>query len=289
MDGPLLCDIKVWPAPRIDSVLPAIGITAGGTVITIVGQNLLTIQGVAPQILIGQAACDGIVVLSSSALCCSVPSGTGFKDLTLIVAEESIQRVAVVTSAFVQSDLIFGGNSNSMKGVVAAGPFYESITIFNNTRVANLTIDLIPILENQEIFSINTILSYNHRIILGGQFALDGDSVFSYIAFFNGKSLQSLGFNFDGAVTSFAVFQEKFFVGGTFTSGHDLSWPLTESVVQRRWAQTFGLAVWDGKMLLPLNITTPMVVKELLSSESTLYVAGFFSTSGQLDTVPSVV
>jgi len=268
--GPQQILIRVWPIPTITEISPQIGNSRGGMLITITGKYLMTEQRLSPQVLIGTDPCVDVIVLGSEILSCKVPSGIGSHDVSILAMEESIVRNSTRKNSFIHGDLLFAGIASAL--LLAVGPGSDV-----NSASSSLATVSLRIIENQDdiIVSVDTMTVFDQNIILGGQFIFGG--TLTYITGFNGKSIQSLGFNFDGSVTCFTTYKEMLIIGGSFISAHET----TPEQTTVGWTKTGGLAAWNGNTVVALSAGAPSGVKCVVSNGSYLYVSGNFADLGK--------
>jgi large repetitive protein len=79
-DGTLTLTIESTTSPVVSAVSPSSGTTAGGTAVTITGENFET----GAEVFIGPAAATSVVVVSATSITCVTPAGTaGARDVTV--------------------------------------------------------------------------------------------------------------------------------------------------------------------------------------------------------------
>lgn len=262
---------------------PAFGRSNGGIWITLRGEHLLAERQSAPEILVGTRECGQIQVLSSDVLLCRTPSGVGSYNISVIANEPSIKRQSTWLYPFIQGDLIFIGISDGLQAVMSVGPLNTNKT----QNSSNLVAVSIPPVSGQKIVQIKAVISFGQRIVLGGKFVLTDTASSSYtgIVEFSGRSLQSLGFDFDGGISCLAFFQDSLFIGGTFTAAFNANNFLETTVVSGGWTKTPGLAILNGGNLLPVSslgvgLFAPSSVTCLFNNGTSLYIAGHFPEIG---------
>ena len=108
--------------PVATRVVPALGKTVGGEVLTITGRAFTPLlPGGGVTVFLGAQECADATLLSDSAMTCVAPPGHGLHNITIHIAEAGLARSGGLQKAFYQHSLAFGGLSSGGEGFLALG------------------------------------------------------------------------------------------------------------------------------------------------------------------------
>jgi len=257
LGSPALLSIRVLPVPVPTRIVPALGKTVGGEVVTVTGRAFTPRDGPAcapggacagVAVFLGGRQCGNATLLSDEAVTCVAPAGKGLHDVTIRVDEaDGLSRAGSLPGAFYQHSLAFGGLSSGGEGFLALGLGDAEADDTSGERAG---VFLPPGLRAVADRGVRALAHFQGKVYVGGQFARAGrasaaraDDAARHVAAVDGDSVGALGFGLDGTVNTLVSFRGRLIVGGAFTRALQ---PVTGTWGAATALLTGGLAAWNG-------------------------------------------
>jgi hypothetical protein len=276
--GPQTCLLKIFPLPRILSILPAFGPMDGGSEVTIKGMyfgsaysrghSAATYGGF--KVHVGNQRCIAEKFISDSEVLCLIPRGAGLSTVTISITDvPDAVRTGSLNESFSFVEVYYGGilPDSVARGFLAMGPTLTSVP--SDIDATYRVVDL-------DIFgSVLSVVSFGGVPCVAGTFQKVGETRLGYLFCWDGHSPKPVGSGVDGSVLAMASYAGMLVVGGTFNKAYQ-----SEGY---GFVQTGNLAVWNGSAWSVLGEAKfDGAVSAIAVHGSLIYIAGRFRRVGLL-------
>jgi len=289
--GPRTSVLKIFPLPRISSVLPVFGPIGGGSEVTIKGLYFGSTYSRALsspayggfKVHVGGKPCIAEKFVSDSEVLCLTPQGVGLSTVTLSINDvPDAVRTGALQKSFSYVEVYYGGilPDGVATGFMAMGPAVTDS--FEDADADAATADAATAdgasyqSLSADIFgSVLSIVSFGGIPCFGGSFKKIGETRISHVACWDGLSPKPVGYGVDGSVVVMASFANMLIVGGTFSNAYQSE--------GGGFVQTGNLAAWNGSYWSVLGGEKfDGAVSSLTVNGSSIFVGGRFRKVGLL-------
>ena len=273
------CTLKIFPKPRIDSIIPLFGPVEGGVALTIKGiyfgsaysrgRSAAAYGGF--QIHLGSRRCRAEKFISDSEVLCLTPAGSGLVTVSISINDEpDAVRSGILVNAYSYVELLIGGlrTDSPSVGLVGLAP-----PVTGQLTATQISYESFPLDIRGSVLS---VVSYHSWGIpcFGGSFKEIRAARVSHVFCWDGVSTRTLGQGVDGTVMAMVNYREMLLVGGVFNKAFQAQ--------GNGFASTGSLAAWNGTWWSDVGTFLSGTVHAMVTDGSLLYVGGGFQRVNSL-------
>jgi len=276
--APVVAILKVFPRPRITSVVPKIGPLSGGNTVTVYGMHFGSkySRGYVSEfygnisVFVGGGQCANATFISDQAIVCVTPSGVGQSTVSVNISDGTVTRSGFLESGYTHNLFYLGGSLKQPRsaGFVAHSPLYASSGLVGDDDPSIGASDLVA------AKTIRALTVFQGFLYAGGDFMSLNVADARFIFAWDGSAVTKLENGVDGSVLCLLSFDNHLVVAGAFTH------------VFKQWGsvRTGGLAMWDGKKWTenPLGAIVNGVVTNMATNGTNLFIGGRFKNVGSI-------
>ena len=273
--------LRIFPAPRIDAVVPRLGPSSGGARVTIRGQFFgsaysrgydAKVYGNV-SVTFGEASCGDVQVVADDEVTCLVPEGVGRVPVKLSIRDGSVDRSGVAPEGFSYVAILLGGfgaGSDATAGALALVPDGENA---GTTLEPAASLEVAALVPSRPV---SALAMLGVRVFAGGSFIQAGEAEINYLLEWEGTAgvARPVGGGLDAAVHALTVWRGRLIVGGSFTRAFQHRGDALRSPALAAWDPAAG--VWERVGESAVLVGSVHALSEL---SGVLYVGGQFRDS----------
>jgi len=278
--SPVVAILKVFPRPRLASVVPKIGPLTGGNIITVHGMHFGSKYSRGYEsdlhgnisVFVGGGQCANATFISDQAIVCVTPPGVGQSTISVNISDGSVTRSGFLESGYTHNLFYLGGTMTQPRsaGFVAHSPLFASSGLAGDDNPSIGATNLVA------AKTVRALAVFQGFLYAGGDFMSLNVADARFVFAWDGTAVTKLENGVDGSVLCLLPFNNHLVVAGAFTH------------VFKQWGsiRTGGLAMWDGKQWSEegFGVVVNGVVTTMATNGAILYIGGRFKNVGSIAT-----